>query len=250
MPPKQAAVTRSTSPSGHNTLVPFAYRSGDVLLRAGTEAWIQDVTQGPYSHAGICTDPVKEEATDAHPLDAYRSQDHEVNKVPIHYFFNVEHAPGGGDVFRIGDKGAAAKAAKWAQQQQGKPYTFDLMDPILGPTGSVEENNRLYCSEFVWRSYVKGAGVKLVEEGAFINLLSEENEARTIEALIPMAREQMNIPGYVPDAKIRPKLLAELKKRHNGHFVAPSQLAKSPKVKHVYAIRGGAVMAGDGSGKK
>ena len=245
MPPKNAPVACSTvNGRERNTLVPFAYRAGDFLLRAGTEAWIQDLTQGLYSHAGICTDAEEEEAADAHPVDGHRAKGQEVANVPIHEFFNAEHAPGGGDVFRHPDKAAALKAAQWAQSQCGQSYEFEIMDPIIGPTGQVEENNKLYCSEFVWRSYVKGAGVRIVEEGAFINLLSEENVDRTVTTLIPHAREEMNIPSAVPDSKIRPRLLEELKKKHNGFFISPSQLAKSPKVRHVHAVRGGAVRAG------
>ena len=77
-------------------------------------------------------------------------------------------------------------------------YVFDLMDPILGLTGKVEENNRLYCSEFVWRSYVKGARVRIVEEGAFFNLLSDENRERTIDVLVSLKDK-----WYTPEFMVR-----------------------------------------------
>jgi hypothetical protein len=243
-PPAALAVPGGAG-GGAGAVVTFTYSRGDVLLRAGTEAWIQDITGGPYSHAGVTIDEATEMAADAHPADPghspHHSAGHEVNKVEIKSFFSVAHAPGGGDVYRYtGDKNDALKAALWAEGECGKPYDFDIMDPILGPTGKLENNNALYCSEFVWRSYKMGAGIELVKVKDFINLLSEENIDKTIEALTPIAREQEDVGWYVPDFVVRMKIKEQIMKVHNGYFISPTQLADSALTKKIHSIRGGA----------
>lgn len=141
-----------------------------------------------------------------------------------------------------GSSADATKAATWAKGECGKPYVFDIMDPILGATGTVNFNNKLYCSEFVWHCYKEGAGIELVKPADFINLLSEANIDRTLEALLPQIREQMDIPWYVPDFYVKWEAEKKLKSMHNGFFVAPVQLADSALTKKVHSIRGGASM--------
>jgi Permuted papain-like amidase enzyme, YaeF/YiiX, C92 family len=241
---------RSTRSGDTATAIAITYKRGDILLRAGEEDWIMTLTGGPYSHAGICVDPEQpNEAADAHPVDEYRTEGNEVARLPIAGFFSKEHAPGGGDVFRYtGPVKDADAAAKWAGDECGKPYTFDLMDPILDNSGTVIENNQLYCSEFVWRSYKYGAGVPLVSEKDFINLLDPSRVDTTVDVLLPIARENGQIPKGLPDFIAKPLLKRELRKRHNGYFIAPVQLSTSKKVTKVHSIRGGAAAPGSAAG--
>src|SRR5207344_1717192 len=118
------------------------YLEGDILLRAGEEEWIKLITNGPYSHAGICVNGSTEEGVDAlpeegpmrGPNDPYDPADpslggtrrtenrdtpsetsYDVARFPISGFYSVGNAPGGGDVFRYtGPKAHAVAAAKWA----------------------------------------------------------------------------------------------------------------------------------------
>lgn len=241
---RPASVARTSPPLTHfNVLVPERYRRGHVLLRAGTEGWIAAATGAPYSHAGVCVDEVKELAVDAHPVDSHRETGNEVARLPIHDFFSKEHAPGGGDVYEfVGPPEVGERAASWAEGETGKPYTFELMDPILDSGGAVVENNQLYCSELVWRAYKNGGGVLLVDPKDFINLLAPERVDETIRAILPIARDQVDAPSWVPDVIIRRRLEKEMRKRHNGRFIAPAQLALSPMMKKVHSIRGGAHM--------
>lgn len=168
------SAVRSTAARRTTTTVAVTYKDGDTLLRAGEEAWIMELTGGRFSHAGICTKGNTNEAADAHPVDSHRKKGNEVATLPISDFFSKAHAPGGGEVYRYtGGKPQAEAAARWAEGECGKPYYFDIMDPITGSRGTVQHNNRLYCSEFVWRCYRSGAGVTLVDPNDFINLLDK-----------------------------------------------------------------------------
>lgn len=240
--PTTHSAPKTSSKGSSSSTVAITYRKGDILLRAGEEVWIMEITGGPYSHAGTCVNGASEQAVDAHPEDAHRTEGNEVAQLPISDFFSVAHAAGGGDVFRYtGPKSNAEAAAKWAEAECGKAYVFDLWDPIVGPSGNLQNNNQLYCSEFVWRCYRTGAGVTLVDPKDFINLKDKKVYDRNIEILTEVAKREGEIPKYVPGPIAR-KLVKKEFKNHNGRFLAPIQLADSPSTKKVKSIRGGAKM--------
>lgn len=248
---KGGSAAKTGSTSGSSNALKVTYLKGDILLRAGVNQWIADLTNGPYSHAGICTNPAGFKAVDAHPVDAHRSAGHEVAKLPIADFFSKAHAPGGGDVYRYtGKKSEAEAAAKWAGVETGKPYTFDLFDPIMGSGAAVKDNNSLYCSEFVWRCYRTGAGVTLVNPKDFQNFKKDKaTEDKSMKIMAGGAKDSGQAPWYAPEKVV----VAWVKKRfagHNGVFMAPIQLADSKLTKHIHAINGGAKMAGSKSSSK
>lgn len=232
----------------------LAYKDGDILLRAGEEQWIMELTAGRFSHSGICIHGSSMEAADAHPVDIHRSEGHEVAMLPITDFFSPDHALGGGEVFRYkGDKSKAEAAARWGESETGNPYEFELMDPIIGSGGAVENNNRLYCSEFVWRCYRFGAGVTLVDPKGFVNFLDSAHKDKTLRILTRYVREHQDAKEWYPDWLISDKKIQEgiLDKlaAHNGLFIAPQQLADSPQVKRVHTIPA-PVAPSSGDGKK
>lgn len=254
-----AAASTSSSGSTASTAA-ISYLDGDILLRAGEEDWIKTITNGAYSHAGICVSGATEEGVDALPeegprrgpddpydpadpsLGGTRRPGYDVARFPISGFYEVANAPGGGDVFRYtGPRRDAEAAARWAEGEVGKPYTFNLWDPIIGASGGVDDNNQLYCSEFVWRSYRTGAGVTLVDPKDFMNLKDPKVYDRNIKILTEVAQRDGQIPGWVPDVYARKKVREHFKD-HNGYFMAPRQLADSTLVRKVKSIRGGAKM--------
>jgi uncharacterized protein YycO len=211
----------------------FIYKIGNILLRAG-EKWILDLTKSSYSHAGICVDPST--AADAHPEDKYHTATNSVGRVPISEFFSKEHASNGGIYRYKYDSTHAEKAGEWADNQVGKPYIFCIEDPILGSDMGLQDNNSIYCSEFVWLAYKRGADIELVKATDFMNLLSDENIENTVEVLTEYLRKKGEIPKLAPAFAVRKGVTMELKKRHNGYFIAPSQFASSPLVEEVGLI--------------
>lgn len=73
---------------------------------------------------------------------------------------------------------------------------------------------------------------------------------KTVEVLTPIVREREEVSKFVPDSVIRKKLRKELKKRHNGRFIAPQQLADSLLTKLVHNVRGGVKAPSGGHSKK
>lgn len=239
--------------SDHNSLAPFAYRHGDVLLRGGVEQFIRDLTNSPYSHSGMCSDPKAEMAIDALPghddEGDTRSDTQAINTHPISQFFSVKNAPGGGDVYRFvgrcpGDPDAtkiAKAAADWALAQVSNFNQFNILDPILDSSMSIKEDNQWYCSELVWRAYEEALSgytphVSLWPSKDFINL--KKDEQRTLDLMRPAARSQGGKWSFLAsDSKIDEKVRERIKD-HNGYFIAPGQLAMSPLLKKVYSLHG------------
>jgi hypothetical protein len=234
---------------------PHHYEDGDILLRSGGDVEsevIMDLTSSPFSHSGICGSAESAEAVDAYPADEgkaskqtkgpySRKKGREVAKLPISLFYSEEHAPGGGEVYRY--KGAAEKrqmAAKWAMEQSRHSYFFDIMDPIVGVEGVPLDNNKLYCSEFVWSCFRHGANVVLVKSEDFLDLFSRARLAQTVQAIVPLAREQAGQVSKVAPDSVMEKLIDRRIKRsqHNGKFLAPGQLASSAHVTRVHSIPG------------
>lgn len=191
---------------------------------------IMQLTGGQFSHAGICSRGSLGEAVDAYPREPHNA----VASQPISEFFDQEQAPSGGEVYRYrGVADRAREAAEFSIRQTSQEYIFDIMDPILGADHSLLYNERLYCSEFVWRCYRDGAGITLVEPQNFCDV----SQAATTPILAQMARERMEglaraIANQLPDWKLAG--VARLKSvGHNGRFVTPSQLATSHLVQRV-----------------
>jgi hypothetical protein len=221
------------------------FTSGDILLRSGREpdsVLIRRLAKGRFSHAGICSSGNSEKVVDAYP----RGEDESVvAATAISDFFDKNHAGDGGGAYRYNGLPLKARAAaRYAELQCQECFTFDIYDPILGRDLEPINNNRLYCSEFVWRCFRDGANVVLVEPAAFLNLLAPENINNTVKAwayyrlvqkmgpaakLVPsfVIGVAANIIGAVTKSKVK----SELKHvHHNGRFVTPDQLATSTYV--------------------
>lgn len=124
---------------------------GDILLSEHQEDdFIQAMTLTWPTHAGICVKP-QDIAVDAMP----GRKDHAVNTVDIwKTFFEKDHTPGGGLIYRYTGGGDATKnkevglaAAKWAEAQVGREYHFTLKSPILGEERDAKENVRSFRFE-------------------------------------------------------------------------------------------------------
>jgi hypothetical protein len=217
------------------------YADGDVVLRAGSEEdslLIMQLTGGRFSHCGICTRPDPGIAVDAYPRP---TKGRAVGEVPLDEFFDEEHAAGGGETYRYkGEAERAAEAARHAERQITQDYYFDIRDPVLGRKYQIIENNRLYCSEFVWRCYRDGAGIVLIDPRRFFDLhsaLQNEGNARMIADLArgQLARESGRsqavlamLANWSPDRKVATRVLTqELGPGHNGRYITPDQLSKS-----------------------
>jgi hypothetical protein len=226
------------------------FRDGDLLFRAGTaddSRLIMQLTGGQFSHAGICGRAETGEAVDAYPRDP---QDQAIACVSLVEFFDEHHAAGGGGVCRYrGDPERAREAARFAARQVDERYFFDIRSPILGRGYEVVGDNRLYCSEFVWHCFRTGAGVTLVDPRDFYDLFTAAGRAEDAESLAALVRERL-VSARTPKqmaqkataqvmsdpALARKVLKRELGPGHNGRFVTPDQLARSPRVLHVHTF--------------
>jgi Permuted papain-like amidase enzyme, YaeF/YiiX, C92 family len=223
----RSEVTTETSTSSESS------DDGDIVLRSGREpesSVIRSLAQGRFSHAGICSRGDLREVVDAYPRDPASA----VAKTTIEDFFHEEHAADGGGIYRY--KGASTKAraaARYAEDQCTEHFVFDIRDPILGFDLELRNNNKLYCSEFVWRCFRDGANVVLVAPEDFADFLAPanlNNIARVLgeyETTRRLGRLGKLIPSPVAAAAIRPKFKHT---PHNGRFITPDQLANSAHV--------------------
>jgi hypothetical protein len=218
----------------------ISFEDGNILLRSGREPeslLLRNIARGRFSHAGICNRGELREVVDAMPRGGQASA---VAKSMIENFFDEEHAADGGGVYRYNGPSAKARAAaRHAEDQCKEHFVFSIHDPILGLDLEPIDNNRLYCSEFVWRCYRDGANVVLVAPQDFVNLLAPENLNNTLKELgNHFARQRFGsvaelIPSAVSAAFARSQLKAF---DHNGCFITPDQLADSTRVSLVREI--------------
>ena len=182
------------------------YAPGDIFLRAGQHEQIALITGGTYTHSGICVDS---NGTVVDALD--RGDESAVASASAIEFFDTQSAPSGGAIYCfIGDPNQAQDAASYAIIQSTLHYEFDITDPIVGLDGDILDNNRLYCSEFVWRCYRYGANVALVDVNNFAEI--------TIDQLADIL--EFGKPVAVKAMRFRYR-------HHSGRFVTPQQLAES-----------------------
>lgn len=183
------------------------------------------LTRGRFSHAGICIREADQIAAEAHPSD----EESAISIIEIVAFFDRALSATGRGLFRFtGTLEEAAFAAGWADRRCGWPCRFNLWDPILGDMGQPEFDDQLYCSEFVWWSYLKGADVELVDKDHFLNLLSDPHRENTLRVLVDMVKSRRMARRFGSDEEILEFVLDRFVGNHDGHFVTPDQLAKSP----------------------
>ena len=131
----------------------YDYRDGDILLYSGGGAQaraIKEATGSPYTHCGVifqvkgkwwvfeAVQPVK-----GTPLEEFAGRD-------IDQFRALRLKK------PMDPEAVAEKVGKWMKEQIGKPYDVKFR----------WENEKLYCSELVWKLYAV-AGVRLCEKRAF-----------------------------------------------------------------------------------
>lgn len=137
LPPRVAPRGQKAGPKAVAT-VDEKFRPGDILLSEHPgDDFIQQVTLSWPTHAGICTDPDKDQAVDAMPARG----DHAVAVTGLKAFFAAKESPGGGLVLRykgsgddLTDKEIGRIASIWAEAQTHHKYHFTLRSPILGET--------------------------------------------------------------------------------------------------------------------
>lgn len=222
---------------------PLSTSDGDILLRANLSMEQIRLVSGEYSHSGICNDGARREVVDAFP---YRDP-HAVARSLLDAFFSQDNADGGGGIFRYsGEPGQseidaryvrkAAAAARYAADQCTVPYYFDLYDPIVGRDLDLIDNQRVYCSEFVWRCFRFGANVVLVLQDDFVDLWAERGGK---PVMVPLARayvqEQVGQLGrLIPDWVLGGSAgVYAWWITHNGRYLTPDQLAQSRYVRLV-----------------
>lgn len=130
------------------TVLAYVPQEGDITFqtsRSSQSVAIQRATSSPYSHVGIVLfrkgKPYVFEAIQPvsyTPLKAWL--DHGMDE---HYVIKRSRKP-------LSDK-AVARLHRYAAKYQGKPYdlTFEWSD------------DRIYCSELVWKLYQQAAGIEL-----------------------------------------------------------------------------------------
>lgn len=207
-----------------------AFEAGHVLLRAGGKfdsetIFISAMSGGDYSHSGICSDPKSRMAVDAYPGRDPRA----VAELLVDSFFDSSHAPGGGAIYAFtGPPDARKQAAQWAENECRNPYTFALWDPIVGTTGP-SLNNKLYCSEFVWWCYRRGAGISLIDPRDFSRLFDPADVEASRQLFVHALRMSRWFMRLAPKSWLtaRANSLLPSLTGHNGFFVTPSQLTRS-----------------------
>lgn len=212
---------------------------GDLLFRAGVEEWIMELTDGRYSHAGICTAASTSTAVHAHPTPT----DSDIESVQLDDFFSTDHAPGGGAVSRYGGSpDHATMAASWASRRIGDPYEFNMMDPILGPVGArmPSPDRGIYCSAFVWWAFSLAAGIDLVPIDEFFDLFSNQNRERSMRILCRQQRKNDVRAKALSDSKLRARIESMVATRpYVRYVVTPEQLANSPKAGELLTVEAG-----------
>lgn len=126
-------------------------RDGDIIFhtsRSAQSVAIQKATRSPYSHMGI----VFFRAGDPYVYEAVRT----VKYTPLEKW--VQRGDGGHyvvkrlrDAERILTPEAVAKLLQAAAQFEGKPYDLAF----------AWSDERIYCSELVWKIYARGLGLHL-----------------------------------------------------------------------------------------
>jgi hypothetical protein len=218
-------------------------KPGDILLREGpgTDSdLIMKITNHPFSHAGIV---VRKPNNSLVALDAYPDRGNlAVSTVTLEDFFDTTHAKSGVLVRYCSagtlSEGIAQKVSEWALTQISVNYEFDLFDPYDN------NNNNLYCSEFVWRCFLTQR-INLV--ALPINILSHDNKENTLNALVDFAYASGTAPRIAMRSKVRTEVIKKLGS-HKGLFIAPYQLLESDdtiKVADVVTI-----LEGAGGGEK
>lgn len=154
--PRQKTITYYTESDN------ISFNNGDLILRRGKSFISQMVLlndrDSEYSHIGIIV--VKDSipwVVHAVPGEAPEGEPEYVKMETVKSFLCVEKSADFA-VFSPQEKyrDMAEKAAQYARHYYNEKVVFDA-------SFSLKDHNRLYCTELIWRAYLK-AGINLAEE--------------------------------------------------------------------------------------
>jgi hypothetical protein len=149
---------------------PMAVRAGDIVFqtsRSSQSAAIQRATRSPYSHMGL----VLYRGEKPYVFEAIAT----VRYTPLEAW--IKRGAGGHVVVkRLKDRAALTPAAverlrQAARQMEGRPY-----DAAFG-----WQDDRIYCSELVWKAYERALGIRL----------GELQELREVDLTAPEVRNKL-----------------------------------------------------------
>lgn len=137
-------------------------RPGEIITHTGLKIGFKDTGHAAIVHPDFLF------TVEAIPRDYSPNGIDGVQKLP-----NLWHTKRGAKLYRV--RGAASwqyqKAAKYAEQQIGKPYNWDFSNR--------NRTDRFYCSQLVWRAW-KEAGIDLSPGSGIISPQDLERSDKTI----------------------------------------------------------------------